>query len=157
MSNFLCGRIKFNSEVNFIEQGEIGFLILRKALDRGFSIQLGANISQEIIFQIVGAKSRVLQKSELIFQFTDSPIMDVAEDLLDNPSVEVLEHIADWIQVTGAVPKVSHIELYFSEGLDSRYDRIEVLPESFPIEVRNLYEGGNGVPSMLFKFSFNSA
>jgi hypothetical protein len=129
MSYFLAGRFHFTRILSAWEQNQVAFNICRRALDNEIVCQLGCNVVQPIVFEIISTK--MAADDDLVFFLTGSPMSNTSDELLDYSSKsrsEAIEkiraraaRIKRFLQELNALEVIDYVTLFISEGYDTSY------------------------------------
>jgi hypothetical protein len=158
MSYFLTGYVRFTQALSPDEQVNTAFELSERALRSRVGIQLGCNIVQKIVFEILDKD--LATKRALPFLLTGSPISDTSDDLLNYWSESRAqmktkvksnaERLQNFIASLRSIPHIAGVALFVSEGYDTSYRKenvtIELLASRF-IELAEEYDWA-GFPSV---------
>jgi len=148
MSYFLTGRFQFTRDLSTHEQIDVAFQLVERAISNRVALQLGCNIAQSIVFEILGKEPTAGR--ELLFLLTDSPISDTSDELLTywGESQEQIKtkvksigtKIRDFLASTRSIDCIARVNFFISEGYDTSYRREEVSLESVVDRLAELAE-----------------
>lgn len=160
MSHFLCGEILLSSKTNEeLENIDWLFRLLEAGPKHQLCIQFGANISQKIVFEILGHGQNRIQRNLLPFVVLGSPISNTSDDLF-YPSVSPystkerldllnrrIDEIASWVNAAFNEVQTVGMSIYLSEGYDTSYDQRNCLLNDFSATLNQILLGTDVVPS----------
>jgi len=155
MSYFLCGEFVLNQKVS-TDTASLAFDLVSYAASRKLGLQLGPCIIQPVVFEIIGNNRTERNDNFLPFLITESPISDVSDDLLDMDDLgagterinNTLERLRSFLESVGQTGNVSMAKVFFSEGYDDRYVRIEATPKTFVDQCMKLFSTPEGLVSL---------
>jgi hypothetical protein len=155
MSYFLCGKIVLKEALS----DDMAFRLAGKACENRLGIQLGHNIVQPVVHEIINDHCEDNRGFDISFLFTASPISDVSDELIDieDPSVGV-EGVRDALARLYSFflfEEINSITLFFSEGYDVSYQQLEVPLDSFANQCLLIFEESEEVVSLQVEISKN--
>lgn len=169
MSHFVCGKVIFAESTGRDERKDASLNIFRQAFEKGFFLMLAPNISQSIVYEILGSTPRNFppgEPGELPFLLTDSPLSDTSEELLvASPTSWSLDaeclafevgvrRIQDMMSTIINTEGVKAIHLYFSDGgLDDHYKEIAIKVSDLAKNILPNSRTADDLPSLKFVLS----
>src|SRR5271155_4866363 len=166
MSHFLCGELEFRQPLLDNEQVDFAFKLDEWAIKNRLGLQLGFNIVQPVVFDILGKKDRRSTNSEFVFLLTDSPISNTSDALVHPNFIDPMEvkntlnanmqKVQRFLSSAAETGLLAGLSLYVSRGYDTSYAREEIslgfLPER-SVSMFNMLHG-IGIPSTEFVIRF---
>jgi len=137
MSHFLCGELQFRQPLSDTEQVDLAFTLAELAIKNRLGLQLGFNITQPVIFDILGKKEdRRSTNKECVFLLTDSPISNTSDalvhpNLLDSTEVKNIlsanmRRVERFLSSAAQTGLLAGMSLYVSRGYDTSYAKEEI-------------------------------
>jgi len=161
VSLFLAGKLQFGRSLSDKERTEVAFALSEAALRNRMAIQLGCNIVQPTVFQIIETDlATLVADDEVTFLLTGSPISNVSDELIDywaDSSEEAAarvhahgEHLMSCFAAFRAAGPLVSVELFISEGYDTFYreEIVELTTLSERLVKLAEEENWNGYPSI---------
>jgi hypothetical protein len=109
----------------------LSFSVSERALQSKFALQLGCNIVQSMILQILGEHIGIGDEFRLPFLLTSSPIDNTSEDVLcywaDSPEEAEgkiranVAKISSFLKMIKDIQSLSAVEFFITEGYDISY------------------------------------
>ncbi len=97
MSCLVYGSIRFIKALDYNELSNLSFELEKAAIAEGMFLQMGVNIVQRFVFEELGITPGWEAVEKLPFIITDSPVSDVAENLISPDAFRVPDH--DWYKI----------------------------------------------------------
>jgi hypothetical protein len=129
--NFNFGRPLLDSE-----QVDLAFKIQELAIENRLGFQLGCNIVQPVVFEILGKKDRRLTGKEFVFFITESPISNISDaivhpNLLDPIEIKEtlgrnMRRVQRFFSSVAEIESLVGVSLYVSLGYDTSYNREDI-------------------------------
>jgi len=145
------------------EREELAFGLSKAALAQRLHLQLGCNIVQKEVFEILKRSEGGLSDLDIAFLLTDSPLSNTSDEIV-NPKVEPLDkprvirqrlrRVAGFLSSVKDFISVSSVSLYISLGSDNSYAEEEIPIGFFANRVTDLYTELFEIPSVCFKLRF---
>jgi len=166
MSHFLCGRFIFEDGLPRATVVEFSFKVVQEACGHHLAVQLGCNIVQPVVFEILGLERASPNNINLPFVITDSPISDTSDDLISpgdfestlEVGYEILEtnlhRVKAFLLSVSEIGAVRAAILCFSEGYDDKYQELDVPLDSFVERCLHVFKEEERVPSLKIRLSF---
>ena len=166
MSHFLCGELQFRRPLLPEEQVDFAFRLEELAIKNRLGLQLGFNIVQPVVFEILGKKDRRLSGKEFVFLLTDSPISNISDALVDPNLLDPMEvketlranmqRVEQFFSSVAEIDLLAGILLYVSCGYDTSYKREEISLGSLAERCVSMFNilHGIGIPSTEFIIRF---
>ena len=160
MSHFICGEFVFKSHLPVKRQEELSFKLTEAALSNHFALQLGCNIVQDIVFEILKMERATSDAKELPFLVTTSPLADSSDGLISPYTLglppdlyyakleENLQRLKQFLVGINEMGVLSTLTVVFSEGFDDSYEEINTSLDSFIEQCINAFKKEEGVPSL---------
>jgi hypothetical protein len=166
MSHLLCGKFVFKRPLPFESQTEFSFKLVEFAFSERLGLQLGCNIVQEIVFEMLRIERSHPNHEELPFLITDSPIADTSDNLIapdvsaelsDSSDTELnqnLERVRQFLMLVGETGQVFSATILFSEGYDDSFEEIHSSVTLFAEHSLKAFHGRERVPSLKVMVTF---
>ncbi len=160
MSHFLCGKFGFKSHLPVERQEEFSFRLTEAALSNQLALQLGCNIVQEIVFEILKMEWATSDAKELPFLVTASPLADSSDGLISPDTLalppdlyyaklgENLQRLIKFLTSINEPGLLSTVTVVFSEGFDDNYEEIVTSADLFVEQCVNAFKKEERVPSL---------
>ena len=159
MSAFLCGVFRFKRIESRDFQVGFGWRIIRLGVSSNLHFQLGCNIVQDVVFEILKIPRPFQDSALLPFLITDSPLTDTSDAVI-SPSelhskddrVRIIrqnfERISSVFAEALTTQELGNIEVILSEGYDTEYPEKRIPITTFVETCISLLEGEWEVPSI---------
>ena len=161
MSHFLCGEISFRGSDRGADAQYDAclFRLIEAGAKRRLCLQFGANISQKIVFDIVGSRGSRIHLNPVPFVALGSPVSNTSDDLFFPPSSRFspderseylksrIDEVISWVNFVFDEPTATGMCIYLSEGFDASYAQKGCSVRDFPTVIYEALLQEDFVPS----------